>query len=120
MDAEQTLRSVVQGTAAVTGSDFLSLLEIFAARASAELERQRAEDELRGAPEEVERLRNRLLAENVYLQEEIRDEHNFESWRLAVNRAFDLAGRLKMKAAAWTGVSVVLGAITTVLGALPV
>ncbi len=40
--------------------------------------RRRAEEELRKALEEVESLKNRLLAENVYLQEEIRREHNFE------------------------------------------
>ncbi len=56
----------------------LSLLTIFAARAGAELERLHAEQELRTAMEEVERLKNRLHAENVYLQEEIRREHNFE------------------------------------------
>ncbi len=59
-------------------------------------ERQRAEDELtnyknhleelvkertgelEGALDEVERLKNQLQAENIYLQEEIRLEHNFE------------------------------------------
>jgi predicted ATPase/transcriptional regulator with GAF, ATPase, and Fis domain len=56
----------------------LSLLKIFAARAGAELERHHAEEELRQALTEVERLKNRLHAENVYLQEEIRREHNFE------------------------------------------
>jgi len=56
----------------------LSILKTFAARASAELDRQRAEDELRTALVEVESLKNRLNAENVYLQEEIRSEHNFE------------------------------------------
>jgi Nif-specific regulatory protein len=55
-----------------------SLLNIFAARAGAELERLHAEEELRLAMAEVERLKNRLQAENVYLQEEIRREHNFE------------------------------------------
>ncbi len=55
-----------------------SLLRIFAARAGAELERQFAEDELRRAMAEVERLKNRLDAENAYLQEEIRQQHNFE------------------------------------------
>lgn len=56
----------------------LSLLNIFAARAGAELERLHAEEELRMAMGEVERLKNRLHEENVYLQEEIRREHNFE------------------------------------------
>jgi formate hydrogenlyase transcriptional activator len=56
----------------------LDVLKIFAARAGAELERQRAENDLRNALVEVERLKNQLHAENVYLQEEIRREHNFE------------------------------------------
>jgi predicted ATPase len=56
----------------------MSLLGIFAARAGAELERLYAENDLRIALEEVERLKNRLQAENIYLQEEIRQQHNFE------------------------------------------
>jgi len=60
-----------------TGDD-MALLEIFAARAGAELERQRADRALRQALEEVEALKNRLQAENVYLQEEIRSHHGFE------------------------------------------
>lgn len=56
----------------------LDVLKIFAARAGAELERKRAEDDLRKALTEVERLKNQLHAENIYLQEEIRREHNFE------------------------------------------
>ena len=57
---------------------WISVLQTFAARAGAELERERATDQLRAALSEVERLKNRLQAENVYLQEEIRREHNFE------------------------------------------
>ncbi len=49
----------------------ISVLRIFADRAAAELERHRAEAELL-------RLKDRLQAENVYLQEEIRTQHNFE------------------------------------------
>jgi formate hydrogenlyase transcriptional activator len=56
----------------------LRVLKIFAARAAAELERLKAENDLRAALAEVERLKNRLQAENVYLREEIRREHNFE------------------------------------------
>ncbi|MGH8010332.1 MAG: sigma-54-dependent Fis family transcriptional regulator, partial [Candidatus Binatia bacterium] len=56
----------------------LSILQIFAARAGVELERKRAEEALRRALSEVEQLKNRLQAENVYLQEEIRGQHNFE------------------------------------------
>lgn len=56
----------------------MSLLGIFAARAGAELERLYAENDLRVALGEVERLKNQLQAENIYLQEEIRQQHNFE------------------------------------------
>ena len=55
-----------------------AVLKIFAARAGAELERLQAEEGLHRALAEVETLKNRLQAENVYLQEEIRQEHNFE------------------------------------------
>src|SRR5262249_16701622 len=56
----------------------MPFLRIFAARAGAELQRMKAEQELRRALAEVELLKNRLHAENIYLQEEIRREHNFE------------------------------------------
>ena len=49
----------------------ISVLRIFADRAAAELERVRAHAEL-------EALKDRLQAENLYLQEEIRTQHNFE------------------------------------------
>lgn len=55
-----------------------AVLKIFAARAGAELERLQAEERLHRALAEVETLKNRLQTENVYLQEEIRQEHNFE------------------------------------------
>ncbi len=57
---------------------WISVLQTFAARAGVELEREQAEEKLRLALVEVETLKNRLQAENVYLQEEIRKEHNFE------------------------------------------
>jgi formate hydrogenlyase transcriptional activator len=56
---------------------WISVLRTFAARAGAELERERAEERLREALSQVEALKNRLEAENVYLQEEIRTEHRF-------------------------------------------
>src|SRR5712691_6092870 len=56
----------------------MAVLQIFAARAGAELERLQAEEHLRRALAEVETLKNRLQVENVYLQEEIRQAHNFE------------------------------------------
>jgi PAS domain S-box-containing protein len=54
------------------------LVKVFAARAAAELKRQRAEAELQTALEQVRALQKKLEAENVYLQEEITKEHNFE------------------------------------------
>ncbi|MCW5967605.1 MAG: sigma 54-interacting transcriptional regulator [Blastocatellales bacterium] len=56
----------------------MEILKIFAARAGAELERMAAEAGLRRAMAEIEQLKNRLHAENIYLQEEIRCEHNFD------------------------------------------
>jgi formate hydrogenlyase transcriptional activator len=56
----------------------IELLKIFAARAAAELKRQRAEAELHAALVQVKELQQKLEAENVYLQEEISKEHNFE------------------------------------------
>ena len=42
------------------------------------VERKRTEVALRQAVDELERLKNRLHAENIYLQEEIKTEYNFE------------------------------------------
>ncbi|HET7539417.1 MAG TPA: sigma 54-interacting transcriptional regulator [Polyangiaceae bacterium] len=56
----------------------LAILQIFAARGCAELARVRSDRALREAMSEVQRLRDRLQAENIYLQEEIRDQYNFE------------------------------------------
>jgi transcriptional regulator with GAF, ATPase, and Fis domain len=58
-------------------STAMSLMKIFAARAGAELQRLKAEQELRQALAQVEQLKNRLHAENIYLQEEIQGQHNF-------------------------------------------
>ena len=58
------------------------IMEIFAARAAAEIERKRAEDSLRESDEElkralteVERLKERLEAENVYLRREVSEAY---------------------------------------------
>jgi PAS domain S-box-containing protein len=56
----------------------IDLVTIFAARAAAELKRQRAEADLQAALQQVQMLQKKLEAENIYLQEEIRKEHNFE------------------------------------------
>jgi PAS domain S-box-containing protein len=59
-----------------------SIMEIFAARAAAEIERKRAEgalrrneDELKRALREVQRLKERLEAENVYLRSEVSEAY---------------------------------------------
>jgi formate hydrogenlyase transcriptional activator len=56
----------------------LAVLNIFASRACAELERLQAERALQAALTEVRQLKDRLETENVYLQEEIRSDHNVE------------------------------------------
>ncbi|HEX2674223.1 MAG TPA: sigma 54-interacting transcriptional regulator [Polyangiaceae bacterium] len=56
----------------------LAVLQIFAARGCAELERLQTDRALREALAEVQRLRDRLQAENSYLREEIRAQHDFE------------------------------------------
>jgi formate hydrogenlyase transcriptional activator len=78
--------------------DHLSVLEIFAARGCAELERLRAERALREALVEVQRLKDKLQIENAYLQEEIQSEHNFEeiiggspSWQKLVQQIESIA-----------------------------
>src|SRR5262249_55707066 len=57
---------------------WVSVLETFAARAGAELERQEAAENVGGGRGEVETLKNRLQAKTLYRQEETRPEHNFE------------------------------------------
>jgi formate hydrogenlyase transcriptional activator len=57
---------------------WISVLQTFATRAGVELEREQADEKLREALAQVESLKNRLHAENVYLQEEIRTEHRFD------------------------------------------
>ncbi|MFZ6010634.1 MAG: sigma 54-interacting transcriptional regulator [Bacteroidota bacterium] len=70
----------------------LNILKIFASRAAAEIERKRKDEEIREnitelklaqeqlnrALTEVKELKEKLEAENIYLQEEIKHEHNFE------------------------------------------
>src|SRR4051812_2773067 len=58
--------------------EVVAILQIFAARGCAELERMQSDRALTQAMQEVQRLRDRLEAENVYFQEEIQSEHNFE------------------------------------------
>jgi NO-binding membrane sensor protein with MHYT domain/putative methionine-R-sulfoxide reductase with GAF domain len=56
----------------------LKLLEIVAQQSEIAINKGKQAEALRKALLEVEQLKDRLQAENVYLQEEIRIEHNFE------------------------------------------
>ncbi len=74
------------------GRDRIEMMQILSAEAAIALEnarlydemrqeverRTRAEKALQGAVAELQRLKDRLHAENVYLQEEIRTQHNFD------------------------------------------
>jgi PAS domain S-box-containing protein len=51
-----------------------AILTVFATRASAEIQRKRADEALRTALSEVEKLKNQLQAEVIYLQEEIQTQ----------------------------------------------
>ncbi|UCC78841.1 MAG: sigma 54-interacting transcriptional regulator [Candidatus Zixiibacteriota bacterium] len=55
-------------------------------------ERKQAEEALRNALEEVEKLKSRLQAENIYLQEEIKVGHNFDD---IISRNQKLKGMLR-------------------------
>ena len=54
------------------------IIKIFSDRAAAEIERNISNEKLISAMEEVKSLKDRLEAENIYLQQEIQLEHNFE------------------------------------------
>jgi len=54
------------------------ILKLFSDRAAVEIERKIANEKLLEAVDEVQRLKDRLEAENTYLQEEIKLEHNFQ------------------------------------------
>ena len=56
----------------------IEILKIFADRAGAEIERKIADEKLVTALKEVKQLKDRLEAENTYLQQEIKLANNFE------------------------------------------
>ena len=56
----------------------LEVIQILSAQSAISLQNARLYEELRKALLEVERLKNQLQAENIYLQEEIKLTHNFE------------------------------------------
>ena len=76
----------------------LAIMRVFAARAGAELSRLRADERLRTALAEVERLRNQLQAENTYLQDEIQTEHNFTEIVGSSPALLDVLGRTEQVA----------------------
>ena len=78
--------------------DQVSALQIFAARSCAELERVQTKRALRSALAQVEELRDRLQAENRYLQEELAERTEFEdmlgksdNWRALVQQIASVA-----------------------------
>lgn len=54
------------------------ILKLFSDRAAVEIQRKIANEKLLEAVDEVQSLKDRLEAENTYLQEEIKFEHNFQ------------------------------------------
>jgi len=70
-DAFTTDRIQIVQTLASQSAISMEIAQLYA-------ERTRAEEELRKALSEVEDLKNKLQAENIYLQEEIKSQHNFE------------------------------------------
>jgi PAS domain S-box-containing protein len=61
-----------------TDSRAIGVVKIFASRAAAELKRQRAEEALQAALQEVERLKDQLYRENLALREEVDRVSMFE------------------------------------------
>lgn len=82
----------------------IDLIKIFASRAAAELKRQRAESKLQVALEQVQALQKKAEAENIYLQEEIRSEHNFEEMVGKHSALLDLLSKVERVAATETSV----------------
>jgi len=66
---DQLERTVQERTEELTKANAQLLLEIH--------ERKEAEESLRGALEEIKQLKDRLEAENIYLQQEVAREYNF-------------------------------------------
>jgi formate hydrogenlyase transcriptional activator len=76
----------------------VAVLQIFASRGGAELERVQTERALRSALAELEELRDRLQAQNLYLQEELSEKSDSEdmlgqspSWRAVVDKIASVA-----------------------------
>lgn len=69
--------AIFNDTSLALSEEEIEILKLFSDRAGVEIERKIANQKLLEAVEEVERLKDRLEAENTYLQEEIKFEHNF-------------------------------------------
>jgi formate hydrogenlyase transcriptional activator len=89
---------------------WIPVLQTFAARVGAELERERTDARLGEALREVQALKNRLEAENAYLQEEIRTTHNFED--IVGSSPALLAALRKVELVAPTGSTVLIAGET--------
>lgn len=69
--------AIFNDTSLTLSDEEIEILKLFSDRAAVEIERKVANQKLVAAVEEVESLKDRLEAENIYLQEEIKFEHNF-------------------------------------------
>lgn len=74
------------------------ILKMFADRAGVEIERKIANERLVNALDEVEQLKDFLEAENTYLQDEIKFEHNFEEIITQSGRFKRILGELEQVA----------------------
>jgi formate hydrogenlyase transcriptional activator len=79
--ADEEILKALAGQAAISLENarlYEKMQQEIAQRKDAEQALKQTADELQAALAEVEQLKNRLQIENVYLQEEIKTEHNFE------------------------------------------
>jgi transcriptional regulator with GAF, ATPase, and Fis domain len=79
--ADEEILKALAGQAAISLENarlYEKMQQEIGQRRDAEQALKRAAEELQAALAEVEQLKNRLQIENVYLQEEIKTEHNFE------------------------------------------
>jgi Nif-specific regulatory protein len=79
--ADEEILKALAGQAAISLENawlYEKMQQEIGQRKDAEQALKRAADKLQAALAEVEQLKNRLQIENVYLQEEIKTEHNFE------------------------------------------
>lgn len=69
--------AIFNDTSLTLSEEEIEILKLFSERSAVEIERKIANQKLVEAVKEVESLKDRLEAENTYLQEEIKFEHNF-------------------------------------------